>query len=176
MQQLPLLSLACAGPPALSRVPAGSGRLGALVRWMPCRCYACAAGAASARLRAWAVHPRRRAYTTAILDHWGSAGEGLPDHVAFMHAHQWSTHTHLSHDWVIRALATHRPHGVPLGYADAQCGEQVRWGLGALAGWRRWCRRHAQGYIAAHKAAGQPPTRACSCPFSRLSITMTCRT
>lgn len=72
-----------------------------------------------------------RAYTTAILDHWGQAGEGLPDHVAFLHAHQFSTHTHLSHDWVARALAAHRPERVPLGYADAQCREQVRGGARA---------------------------------------------
>lgn len=69
-----------------------------------------------------------RAYLTAILDHWGTAGKGLPDYMAFLHAHQWSTHTHLSHNWVIRALAAHRPDGLSLGYADTQCGEQVRGG------------------------------------------------
>lgn len=78
--------------------------------------------------------PTCRAYITAILDHWGTAGEGLPDHMAFMHAHQWSEHTHLSHSWVIRALAAHRPQRVPLGYVDAQCSEQAS-GSSAVAAW-----------------------------------------
>ncbi len=59
------------------------------------------------------------AYLTAIIDDYNS----LPDLTIFLHAHRFSSHTHLMPDWVVQQLVLRPPTDLPHGYMSLQCKE-----------------------------------------------------